>query len=103
MALEAIVTKTWPSYNPNSIFNIGVEVVLNDDDTQHRMVDALEQKRQTFYVASSKNAHPETKATELVCKIQEWIDAYKEEKAAHKHAKYETMRAAIASGLNLTE
>ena len=82
---------------------IGVEVVLNDDDTEHRHVDALEQKRDTFFATTRKTEDPEIAIKQLRRRVQKWIDAYKNEKNAWNHAKYEAMRSGIATGLDLTE
>lgn len=101
--LTAEITKVWPVYSSNGLFHVGVEVVLNDDDGASRNVDALEQKRHVFTTATSKSGDPEAVAGEIIEQIQVWIDAYVIEKNAHKHAKYEALRLAVAGGLNLSE
>ena len=104
MSLTAVVTKAWPTYHPsNGLFFVGVNVVLNDDDTTYRHLPQAEQKNADFFVAAHKGADPEDKAAELLSKVQSWIDAYKDEKVAHKHAKYENMTDAVEAGLDLTE
>ena len=103
MALTAEVISAWPTYSNDGMLRIGVEVVLNDDDTEHRHVDALEQKRDTFFATTRKTEDPEIAIKQLRRRVQKWIDAYKNEKNAWNHAKYEAMRSGIATGLDLTE
>lgn len=101
--LTTAVTKQWPSLSSNGLFLVGVEVVLNDDDTDYRMVNALEQRRRVFTQATSKDGDVETVSGQIIKQVQGWIEAYITEKNAHKHAKYEALRLAVAGGLNLTE
>lgn len=103
MALTVEVTSAWPQYHNDGLFRVGVNIVLNDDDTEYRCVDKLEQKRGSFLVPVRKTEDPEIAIDQLRRRIQEWIDAYKTEKNARKHAKYETMRNGVATGLNLAE
>ena len=103
MALTAIVTKHWPTLSSSGTLSVGIQVVLNDDDTANRHIDTLEQRRRSFVRNASKGDDVEQKADEIIELVQAWINHYIDEKNLHKHAKYGTLRDTVQAGLDLTE
>jgi len=77
--------------------------VLNDDDTQFRQINALEQRRKVFTRNASKGDDIENKSGEIIDLVNAWIKAYVDEKNAHKSTKNNTLRTNVENGLDLTE
>jgi len=98
MALTVGVTKLWPVLEGAGQIRIGAEVVLNDDDTEHRMTDTLEQKRKSFTTNTEKTADPEVQAGLIIAEMNAWIQGYKDEKVAFNHAKMGAFITAINEG-----
>lgn len=91
MALTVEVAKLWPRFDPNGLFYVGVEIVLKDDGAEVR--------RASFTEATNKNADVTEVGNLLLKDAQEWINAYKTEKQAFNHEKYEQLRSTIEDGL----
>jgi len=93
MALTAEFNKVWPNLQENGLFWVGVEVVLKED--------GVEQRRVSFREATTKAADVSTLVSVLAAKAQAMVDTYKTEKQAYNHAKYEALRAGVASAVVL--
>ena len=93
MALTAEITRQWPSMAENGLLHVGVKVDLKEDDVVVRTG--------TFTIATSKDADVTNVGSQLLEKVQAWVDRYKVEKQVYGHTKYETLRTGIENNLNL--
>ncbi len=93
MALTKEIIKLWPTLTEGGLFVVGVEVVLKEDE--------VEVRRKSFTYNATRTDDVSPLSDILLPQAQLWIDTYKQEKTAYNHAKYETLRASIDSGLVL--
>jgi len=93
MALTKETTKLWPTLTEGGLFIIGLEVVLKEDE--------VEVRRKSFTYNATKTDDVSTLSGILLPQAQAWVDTYKQEKTAYNHAKYETLRSNVDSGIVL--